>query len=72
MEEKQKKRLDWALDKLNDVALAAYGLLAGEKWINVVTVGVSLPEAAQLFGLTMVLVAVWAIIGYLKGLLEEI
>lgn len=72
MKQKDKKRLDWALDKLNEVALAAYGLLAGEKWLKVVTVGVNLPDGAQLVALTMVLFVVWAIIGYLKGLLEEI
>ena len=72
MKEKDKKRLDWALDKLNDVALAGYGLLAGEKWLNVVTVGVTIPDGAQLVALTVILVVVWTIIGYLKGLLEEI
>lgn len=72
MKAKDKKRLDWALDKLNDVALASYGLLAGEKWLNVVTVGVTIPDGAQLLAFTVVLVVVWTIIGYLKGLLEEI
>lgn len=60
------------MDKLNDVALAAYGLLAGEIWLKVVTVGITLPEGAKLTAFTVVLVVVWAIIGNLKGLLEEL
>lgn len=71
MHNKLKKRIDWALDKLNDITLGAYGLLTGEKWLKVVTIGINLPEGAQLVGLTVILVAVWVTIGYLKGQMEE-
>lgn len=72
MKDKTKKRLSWALEKLDAVALAAYGLLAGDKWVAVVTTGITIPEGAQLVGITVILVAVWIIIGYLNGLVEEL
>lgn len=72
MQVKTKKQLDWALDKLNDVAIAAYGLMAGEMWLKVATIGITIPEGAKLSAFTVVLVVVWAIIGNLKGLLEEL
>ena len=72
MKEKQKKWLVWVIDKLDQVALGAYGLLAGEKWVSVVTVGISIPDAASLTALTVALVVVWAILGYWKGILEDL
>lgn len=63
--------LEWALDRLNDVAVFAYSLLTGETWLKLATVGISIPDGAMLVGGSLLMIAVWVIIGYLKGQLED-
>lgn len=65
-----KKRLDWTLDKLNDIALGAYGLQTGGKWLKTAEGNLSIPDAAILVATTLLLFVAWAIIGALKGYLE--
>lgn len=71
MVEKTKKRLNWALDKLNDIALGGYALLTGEKWVKTLSGTLSIPEVAKVVLVTLLLFTVWAIIGLFKGLLED-
>lgn len=65
-----KKRLDWYLDKLNDLAIGAYGLMSAENWMKLYLGSISNNEMVKLIAASAVLALVWIIIGLLKGQLE--
>lgn len=71
MKNRLKKRLDWALEKLGDVAIGAYGLATGEKWLQAANGELSIPQAAMLCLASLFLLVAWTIIGTLKGFLEN-
>lgn len=71
MKKTTQKRLDWALDKLNDVALGAYALGTGDKWIAMFGGVIATPDTAKLLAWTLALFAVWAVIGWFKGDLAD-
>ena len=66
-----KTRVDWLLDKLNDVVIAAYALLTGEQWIAVSHMTAKKSDYVAIFAASIGLILVWLGIGIIKGELEE-
>lgn len=71
MNKTTKKRLDWALDKLNDAALGAYALGTGDKWLAVFNGVATIPMVAHMTAWTLALIVVWVVIGKFKGDLAD-
>lgn len=68
---RNKARVNWLLDKFNDVIIAAYGLLAYDKWIAAFHLTATNSEVVALLVTSAGLIAFWMGIGIYKGELEE-
>ena len=70
LSKKQRKIADWALDKMNDMALGGYALFSYDLWMKFAKGTITIPEGGYLVLTSLGILTLWAIIGWLKGNLE--
>lgn len=68
---KTKAYLNWLLDKINDVFVAGYALLTGDKWLAALNGTATTPNVAAIVVLSAFLGLAWFVIGLFKGELEK-
>lgn len=71
LSKKQKKRIEFWLDRLNEMAIGAYGLLTGEKWLLLFDEKLTVDGGALLVFWSLVLITAWIIIGEMQSSLED-